>query len=312
MKSIKHLIPRPTQRGASSLLLSLAVGALFILMPATPVEAQQETATASISDAPRMMRPKYQLAQTNRFRWAGEQFYFSIRLNGAEAMRASVRAGDIRRNGESSYVPVSGNAQSVGFFQNVYPMNDKADSYIDPVLLLPHRSEKLFREAGKSRTYEVDYKHGDFHARVVKAKKDREYKFNYAIPGKTYDMLSWVYDLRTKNVDLGEKYIYYVYDGWKLSRVHLKVVGKEDVYTPMGWFKTWKLEFRREIVRTRKRRNKEGKPKSPHIRTHEPKEHSGHFYLSRDENLLPVKLTMKTSFGMVDALLLKYKPADED
>jgi hypothetical protein len=296
----------------STLLLAVLVGAFLVLTPSTPAEAQG-TATASISDSARIAPPTYKFLESDepRFRWVGEQFYFSIRLNGAEAMRASVRAGDIRENGERSYVPVSGNAQSVGFFQNVYPMNDRADSYIDPTSLVPHRSEKEFHEAGKSRTYEVDYEHGDYRARVRKAKKKHEYKFNFAIPGKTYDMLSWVYDLRTQDIALGEKYIYYVYDGWKLSRVHLEVVAKKDVYTPMGWFKTWKLDFRREIVRTRKRTDKNGKPTQPHIRTHEPNEHEGHFYLSRDENLLPVKLTMKTSFGMSEAVLIKYKPAED-
>jgi hypothetical protein len=47
------------------------------------------------------------------------------------------------------------------------------------------------------------------------------------------------------------------------------------------------------------------------MRTHEANEHNGYFYLSRDENLLPVKLTMKTSFGMSEAVLLKYKPANK-
>lgn len=276
-------------------------------------QISQGKATARIADSARIPRHRLKVFATaqSRFRWAGEAFYYSIRLNGAEAMRASVRAGDVRNTPKQSYIPVSAKAESVGFFRSVYPMNDRADVYINPYNLLPHRSEKLFREAGKSRTYQVDYTHNRYKARVEKTKKEREYRFSFAIPPKTFDMLSWVYDLRTQEMGAGKKFVYYIYDGWKLSRVHLEVVGKEDVYTPMGWFKTWKLKFRREVVRTQKKSDKNGNPVMPHIRIHEPNEHNGHFYLSRDENLLPVKLTMKTSFGMSEALLLKYTPAGD-
>ncbi|MGM0556378.1 MAG: DUF3108 domain-containing protein [Myxococcota bacterium] len=330
MKFCKPSILSSTRgRSATRVLSAFAIATFLVLGSSNSAEAQgndeaQEepeasdrteiikgATTARISQSSQVPRPHYKKAfNAPRFRWAGEQFYFSIRLNGAEAMRASIRAGDIRKKGDHSYVPVSGNAESVGFFRNVYPMQDRADSFIDPYNLVPHRSEKDFREAGKTRTYEVDYKHGGYSARVVKSKQKREFKFNFAIPGRTFDLLSWVYDLRAQHVSTGEKFVYFIYDGWKLSRVHLEVVGKEDVYTPMGWFKTWKVKFRREIVRTRKQTDKNGKSTAPKMRTHEANEHNGYFYLSQDENLLPVKLTMKTSFGMSEAVLLKYKPAE--
>jgi hypothetical protein len=90
-----------------------------------------------------------------------------------------------------------------------------------------------------------------------------------------------------------------------LSHVTLTVVGKEDLYTPAGWFKAWKFEFVREILHSRP--NKQGgKPAAPVLRVKNPSEHDGYFWLSRDENHLPLRITIPTSFGAGEAVLIKY------
>ncbi|QDG49251.1 DUF3108 domain-containing protein [Persicimonas caeni] len=252
-------------------------------------------------------------ARVDSFRWAGEEFYFSVRLNGAEAMRASLRAGDLRRVNNRPYVPISAVAQSVGFFQSVYPLNDRANTFVDPGNYRPLRSEKLFEERGQTRTYKVDYIHSTYRAKVEKKKEKRTFRFNYSIPGTTHDMLSWMYDLRSRDsLKVGDTFSYYIYDGWKLSRVDMKVLGKEDVYTPMGWFKGWKISFVREVLRSRRQKNKQGKPSKPLLRVKTPDSHSGHLYLSRDENRLPIKVSIDTKFGTSEALLVKYKPHKKD
>ncbi len=248
-------------------------------------------------------------ARVDAFRWAGEEFYFSVRLNGAEAMRASLRAGDLRHVNKRPYVPISAIAQSVGFFESVYPINDRAHTFVSPDNYRPLRSEKLFEERGETRTYKVDYIHSLYRAKVEKKKEKRTFRFNYSIPGTTHDMISWMYDLRSRDsLKVGDEFAYYIYDGWKLSRVEMEVVGKEDVYTPMGWFKGWKISFTRKVLMSRHRKNGKGKPRKPLLRVKTPDKHSGHLYLSRDENRLPIKVAIGTKFGTSEALLIKYKP----
>jgi hypothetical protein len=247
------------------------------------------------------------------FRWPGEEFYFSVRLNGAEAMRASLRAGDLRRVNNRSYVPISAVARSVGFFQGVYPIHDRANTFVDPIDFRPLRSEKLFEERGEKRSYKVDYTHSTYRAKVEKMKEKRTFRFNYSIPGTTHDMISWMYDLRSReSLKKGTEFTYYIYDGWKLSRVEMKVLGKEDVYTPMGWFKTWKISFGREVLKSHRQKGDNGKPIKPLLRVKTPDKHAGHLYLSRDENRLPVKVAIGTKFGTSEALLIKYKPHERD
>lgn len=289
-----------------------------LLAQGKPAPNSKSLTTASVApkaalrriDPNRIPRPNFEVRDAPRFRWSGERFVYSVRLNGAEAMRAGVRAGSPKVHHDRPYVPVSATARSVGFFRSVYPLEDRADVYVDPASLLPYRSEKLFREAGKERSYAVDYRPDAFRAKVRKTRQDRTYNFHRHLPSNTFDMLSWVYDLRVQEVAIGERFTYHIYDGWKISRVHLEVVGREDIYTPMGWFKTWKLTFRREVVDSHARRDDQGRPTHPELKTRVHAQHEGHFYLSRDENLLPVKLTMKTSFGLSDAVLIDYTPAD--
>ena len=239
------------------------------------------------------------------FPWPGEQFFYSLRVNGAEAMRATIKAGAMRKNGDKVYVPLGFNVRSLGFFDNVYPVNDRGDTYLNPSTMRPYRSEKLFREAGKRRTYEVDYVHSLYSAQVEKSKPNRTQKFKRAIPGTTHDMMTWLYDLRSRDYEIGDKFRFYIYDGWKLSHVYMKVIGKEDLYTPAGWFKAWKFKFVRKVLHSKHNR-RGGKPIAPILKVKSHREHHGYFWLSRDENHLPLRVTIPTSFGFGEAVLLKY------
>lgn len=239
------------------------------------------------------------------FPWEDEQFFYSLRVNGAEAMRATLKVGDQRMNGRRDYIPIGLSVRSLGFFDNVYSVDDRADTYMDPATLRPYRSEKYFREAGKSRTYIVDYVHNVFRAKVEKRKPNRKQRFKRAIPSSTHDMMTWLYDLRKRDLQKGDRFRYFVFDGWKLSHVYMRVVGKEDLYTPAGWFKAWKFKFVRKVLHSRYNRQG-GRPTAPILRVKSPSEHHGFFWLSRDENHLPLRVTIPTSFGFGEAVLIKY------
>ncbi|MFW5968620.1 MAG: DUF3108 domain-containing protein [Persicimonas sp.] len=246
------------------------------------------------------------------FPWPGEELYYSVRVNDAEALRASVRAGHPRMHNDLAYVPISGVAQSVGFFNQVYPLDDRGHTFIDPSDRRPLRSEKDFEERGKTRTYRVDYALDDYRARVEKSNKKHDNRFNYAIPEPTHDMMSWMYALRSESeFAVGDEFSYYVYDGWKLSRVNLEVVAEEDVLTPMGWFKSYRLSFVRQVLDSKRKKASDDSFEDPELKMRTPRDKSGHLWLSRDENRLPIKVSLDTKFGKSEAVLIKYEPHDE-
>lgn len=238
------------------------------------------------------------------FRWAAEELYYSVRLNGVEAVRAGVRTGDVRYKDGHPYVAVAGTAQSTGIFHTIYPVNDRAHTYVNPVTLRPIRSEKFFDENGSVRSYHVDFVHSTYQAKVRRERENqRTRKYNKPIPGTTNDMITWFYELRNRDqLTVGERFSYYIYDGWRLYKLEAHVVKKEDIYTPIGWFKTYKLDFTRSSLRTRHQ-----KGESPIITVAQPAEPSGSLWISRDENLIPVKVAVSTEWGVGEAVLIKYK-----
>lgn len=243
------------------------------------------------------------------FRWPNEEFYFSVRFNGIEAMRAMLRSGAVQHTRNRAYVPLSALAKSVGFFQNIYPLDDRANTFMNPGDYRPLRSEKHFEERGQTRIYEVDFLHDTFVARVFKSHQTNSSRYNFAIPAQTHDMLSWLYALRDReSLKVGDEFFYYVYDGWKFSRIDMKVEGKEDVYTPMGWFKGWKILFVRQVMASQNQKNERSEPITPQLTMKNPKDRSGYVWVSRDENRLPIKVSINTEFGTGEAVLIKYSP----
>ena len=249
------------------------------------------------------------------FPWQGEELYFKILVNGSEAGQASVRVGEIRRTKTQSYIPLSARAQSVGFFQTVYPLDDRADTYLDPTTGQPLRSEKLFQEAGKARSYKVNYTPKAFEAKVHKVylkspKNPTESARTYsrAIPAQTHDSFTWFFALRGEPTltEVGSRFTYHIYDGWKLSRLELEVMQKDRVLTPLGWHDVVRVDFSREILHSSSQ-TLEQKPAAPKLRTLKPATPLGSAWFTVDERRLPVKMNMSSAtYGVGEVLLAKY------
>ena len=294
---------QPTWQTALPTLLALTLGLLAALAPgrAAGQQAQEEDLA---------------------YRFSGEELYFSVRLGDAEAARAGVSVGTVQEVGGRSVVPITAQARSVGFFDRVYELDDRSRTFVDPLSHRPLQSSKIFREKSRDRSYHVDYSHSIYQAQVEKrlpatqGRGERRHRYRRAIPGTTHDMVSWVYELRrVPDPTLGQRYTFYVFDGWKLSRLEAVFAAREDVVTPMGWFKTWRVDISREVLNSRSRRaiGALGRPTptEPVLKARDTTRfnYSGSFWLSRDENLLPVKAAVDTPLGPAQAVLIKYEPS---
>mgnify|MGYP000633867029 CR=1 FL=1 len=251
------------------------------------------------------------------FNWQGEELYYKIKVNDADAAHAVIRVGEVRLLKDQPYVALSAKAKSVGLFDSIYPMDDRANTFFDPHNFTPLRSEKFFKEAGKARTYKVDYDHNTFKAKVHKIwhkseknPKEKERKYTRAIPGLTHDALSWFFDLRSKkDFTPDEVYSYYIDDGWKLSRVDLTVIGEERVLTPMGWFNSTRFDFSREDLKAT-HKIKDGKHTEPTLKVRKPGKPFGSVWLSNDARRIPVKIQVVSTLGTGEVFLAKYiKPS---
>src|SRR5690554_2455756 len=277
------------------------------------VSDRVELTTVELPDnaAPALEEPAQAGAELREFRWIEEELFYSVRVNDAEAMRAGLRTGAMRRHNGRPYVPLSGTAQSRGFFHAVYPLHDRANTYLDPTSMRPWRTEKHFEERGQNRVYNVDYNHQGFEARVERLREERQLRFRAAIPDSTHDMLTWIYELRASgDLKVGDAFEFYIYDGWLLSRLDVAVVAREDILTPLGWFHTYRLDFARHIMDAARTVIDAGRGEfaPPAISMRESSRHSGSLWLSRDANAIPVRVTINTPLGAGEAVLIHYKP----
>lgn len=250
--------------------------------------------------------------RTGGFRWEGEEIFYSVEISGADAARAAVRVGKRQTSKGVSYVPVSAKAISHGFFAKTYPVNNKADTFIDPNTFQPLRSDKVIQENGGKRTYKVKYDPKKYSASVgkeVKAKgkkKVNQRKYTRAVPNTIHDALSWVFDLRAQPLKKGDVYTYFVYDGWKLSRLKVSVVGKEKTWTPLQEYDALKIDVEREILKSTWT-GTPGDRGAPKLTTREKPYYFSTIYLSDDEARVPVKIFVTSKKADSELRIVEYK-----
>jgi len=250
-------------------------------------------------------RAQAQPVKAEQFAWQGEELYYSVEVNGAEAARASLRAGEVKNAKGVSYVPISAKAITHGFFAKSYPVDDNADTYVDPRSLRPIKADKIIREDGKERIYKVRYQPGQFTAEVTRVADKKEYHYKRAVPGEIHDGLSWLYELRTKPLKDGDVYDFYVYDGWKLSRLHIKVVGREKAWTQLKTFDAVKLDIEREVLTSRWNGTAK-KRLAPALQVQQASYYFATIHLTDDEARMPVRVFVTSKMGDSDFKLIKY------
>lgn len=252
--------------------------------------------------------------------WQNEQAFYKVKINGADAVHAVLRVGKVSSAKNKPYVPVSANAQSIGIFKSIMEIDDRANTFLNPQNHQPYRSEKRFKERAisqplKERMYRVDYNYANFMANVNKTiNRTKKKTYVKAIPSKTHDGISWIFDLRTrKSFKAGEQLSYYIYDGWKLSRLDITVKKREKIFTVMGWRHAWKFDVKREVLNSRFQR-KNRKNTQPKLNVRTPAKEVGSIWMTDDKQRLPVKLALEWKISKttnmvakVEVELVKYK-----
>ena len=120
-----------------------------------------------------------------------------------------------------------------------------------------------------------------------------------------------VFSMRSRgDYKVGEKFNYYLFDGWKLSRLMLTVAAEERILTPSGWHDTWRIDMRRQFMFAAPR-VVDKKHQSPEITEGKETPMSGSLWLGKDPRRLPVKIQMESRLGSGEAVLVRYKRLEE-
>lgn len=235
-----------------------------------------------------------------RFRWSGEQLFYAIEFLGNKAIKAGLSIGaptEVEKFG--TVIPIQGLAASVGLLGAVYPIRDSALTYLDPATGLPIWSEKVLAENNIERSYKVDYD-GTRHRASVLRKRDGETRqFKRAIPSDLHDAFSWFMDLRSQDLSVGKRYEYFVFDGWKLSRLTAVVVRNGTSYCALGDLPSAEVELSREILASEPMLPYavSGAELPPVYLEEEPMKKVGRAWFGTDERRIPIAIEVVTSLG---------------
>lgn len=308
---------------------SITRTAVALLALTIPAAAAAETPAPGAPDVPRIKVHKIKKApavltpakrnklanakkkKVQPFPWEGEELYYSVEVSGTDAARASLQVGKRKKKKGVTYVPIAARAISHGFFAKSYPLDNTADTFIDLTTGQPIKSDKVIKENGSFRRYNVRFDPDGYAAKVDKElrnkgeKKTKKRNFLRAVPGTIHDGLSWIYALRGEKLEKGKKYTYYIYDGWKLSRLVVTVKGKETVWTPLQEYKTIKVDVERTILNSRWK-GKKGKRSAPKLSNREKPYYFSSIYFSDDELRIPVKVFVTSQKADSELKLVKY------
>ena len=235
-----------------------------------------------------------------RFRWSGEQLFYAIEFLGNKAIKAGLSIGaptEVEKFG--TVIPVQGLAASVGLLGAVYPIRDSALTYLDPATGLPIWSEKVLDENKVERSYRVDYDGTRHRAQVLRKREGESRQFKRAVPSDIHDAFSWFMDLRSQDLSVGKRYEYFVFDGWKLSRLTAVVVRNGTSYCALGELPSAEVELSREVLASEPMLPYavRGAELPPVYLEEEPVKRVGRAWFGTDARRLPIAIEVVTSLG---------------
>lgn len=185
--------------------------------------------------------------------------------------------------------------ESVGMFDLMLRIRDNWGSYLDTAKVVPQRFWRKIKE-GKYRKFEiVDFDQNENYATVVKynyKRKKWKDKTYYDIPSHCQDMVSGYYYLRTLDLSRLRKGDIIVVDGFfddETYNFKIRYLGKEKLDTKIGKYNTHVFA-----------------PIMPENKLFKG-EDSIQFWLSDDENKIPLKIKANMFVGAVELDITSYQ-----
>lgn len=172
-----------------------------------------------------------------------------------------------------------------GLTKSLFPVVDIYESYFDQATGLPYKAIRDISEGGYKFYNEVFFHHDDT---SVYSQKSGKHK----VPTGTLDMVSSLYYLRNLNIDTlkkGEVVYFTTYFADEIFPFHLRYKGKETVKTDFGKIRCHRFDPVVEPGRIFK------------------SEDDMSFWLTDDENRIPVLIKFDLIVGSVKCELIEYK-----
>ncbi len=185
-------------------------------------------------------------------------------------------------------------AETSGSVSWMYSVRDTLVSYMDVRGLFSWGYDYHKNHDGEEELEEVRY-HQDEGFVVRNGEKDGE------IPLYTQDVVSAVYFLRTRDLNVGDEHSFPVHVGEDVYHLVLEVEELDTIITNDGWEEAFKIVPRLEDEEREEELNEQLKDSSRGVRV----------WISNDERRIPLQIAIPAKFGSLYGYLSSYSPGEE-
>jgi len=169
----------------------------------------------------------------------GERLVYDIRYLGMSAGTGVMEVKAAETLGGRRVYPIVSTAQSNDMVSLFYPVNDRIESRMDAAALYSHRID-IRQHQGKKRREKVIVFDQVRHI-AVQQKNDQEMSF--PVPPAVQDSLTSLYFFRNQTFPpVGQSIFIPVHESEKNWNLEIRIVGREQVATPVGRFDTVKVQ----------------------------------------------------------------------
>lgn len=223
------------------------------------------------------------LKSTTPFR-GGEELVFRLHYGFINGGKAIISVEDKKLHDQEVF-HAKAQGFTTGLTKTFFPVKDSYESFFDPETGLPYKAIRDISEGGYKFYNEVEFSHEDTCVYSQKSGKQ-------AVPQGTLDMVSSLFYLRSINIDTlkkGDVVNFTTYFADEIFPFHLRYKGKETVKTEFGKVRCHRFDPVVEPGRIFK------------------SEDDMSFWLTADDNRIPVLIKFDLIVGSVKCELVQYK-----
>ena len=234
LRAVLHRITRePRSAGTSAVPVALLVAAVLLGQTAPP-QAPGPSSGAVIESESRITPPPPLYAFPN-----GQALSYDVEWRLLTAGSATLR---IEVSGNEERVTVA--ADSTGVFSVLYPVHDRFDAQFDPRTFCSTRitkhTEEGFRRVDTSIRFDYARHKSVLQEKNLKSGQSKQDEND--IPGCVTDVLSGIFYLGSRLLQVGQTYTFPLNDGGKTNDVRARVEAREQIKTPAGTFHTLRVQ----------------------------------------------------------------------
>lgn len=220
----------------------------------------------------------------------GEWLTFKIKYGWFNASEATIQIKEAKINNQQ-VLHIDGFGKSTGLLDVFFKVRDSYQTYIDPETNLPLKFERKINEGGYKKNKVLNFNHQDNLVEVIDHKNSTQN--SYKMLEGTQDMVSVLYYLRNiidvNTIKEGQTFTVNLFFDEENYPFKVKFLKQETLDTKFGDIKC--LKFRPYVKADRVFKEQE----------------SLSFWVSADENKLPIKIEAKLAVGSLTANLDQFK-----